>query len=113
VNQRVTLLQLQRLGYTADIAKDGIEVLKALEIAPYDVILMDCQMPTMDGYEATREIRKLYPTRQIHIIAMTANAMPEERNMCLDAGMDDFLSKPVSPAVLGELLEKAKTLPTA
>lgn len=112
VNQRVTLLQLQRLGFTADIAKDGREVLKALETIPYDVILMDCQMPTMDGYEATREIRRLYPSKHIHIIAMTANAMPEERDMCLEAGMDDFLSKPVSPAVLGELLEKAKALPS-
>jgi two-component system sensor histidine kinase/response regulator len=109
VNQRVTLLQLQRLGYTADIAKDGIEVLNALEKTPYDVILMDCQMPNMDGYEATREIRSRYP-RQIHIIAMTANAMPEERDMCLEAGMDAFLSKPVSPPVLGELLEKARAL---
>lgn len=107
VNQRVTLLQLKRLGYTADIAKDGLEVLNALEKIPYDVILMDCQMPTMDGYAATREIRRLY-SRPIHIIAMTANAMPEERDMCLEAGMDDFLSKPVYPVVLGELLEKVK-----
>ncbi|GAA5118530.1 response regulator [Luteolibacter yonseiensis] len=112
VNQRVTLLQLQRLGYTADVAKDGLEVLSALEKTPYDVILMDCQMPTMDGYAATREIR-LRHTRPIHIIAMTANAMPEERDMCLEAGMDAFLSKPVSPPVLGDLLEKVMVQATA
>ena len=103
VNQRVALLQLKRLGYTADVANDGVEALKALESVPYDVILMDCQMPNMDGYTATREIRRTH-TRPILIIAMTANAMQGDREKCLAAGMDDHLSKPVNTKTLERLL---------
>ncbi|MEO5915820.1 MAG: response regulator [Luteolibacter sp.] len=103
VNQRVALLQLKHLGYTADVANDGVEALKALESVPYDVILMDCQMPNMDGYTATREIRRIH-TRSILIIAMTANAMKGDREKCLAAGMNDHLSKPVDSKTLGRLL---------
>ena len=103
INQRVAILQLKRLGYTADVANDGVEALKALEKFPYDVILMDCQMPNMDGYTATREIRRIYQ-RPILIIAMTANAMQGDKEKCLAAGMDEHLSKPVDTKLLGRLL---------
>lgn len=103
VNQRVALLQLKRIGYTADVANDGAEVLKALESVPYDVILMDCQMPVMDGYTATKEIRRIH-SRPILIIAMTANAMQGDREKCLAAGMDAHLSKPVDFEALDRLL---------
>ena len=115
VNQKVALLQLKSLGYTADIANDGIEALKALEAVPYDVILMDCQMPNMDGYAATREIRRIH-TRPILIVAMTASAMRGDREKCLAAGMDDHISKPVNCVRLGRLLsdhKRAATVPPA
>ena len=115
VNQKVALLQLKSLGYTADIANDGIEALKALEVVPYDVILMDCQMPNMDGYAATREIRRIH-TRPILIVAMTASAMRGDREKCLAAGMDDHISKPVNCVRLGRLLsdhKRAATVPPA
>ncbi|MFD2255880.1 response regulator [Luteolibacter algae] len=103
VNQKVALLQLKQLGYTPDVANDGIEVLEALQKKHYDVILMDCQMPRMDGYTATREIRKNY-SNSIRIIAMTANAMQGDREKCLDAGMDDYASKPIGVEELDRLL---------
>jgi PAS domain S-box-containing protein len=95
VNQRVALLMLDRLGYRADVAGNGIEAIQALRSAPYDLVLMDVQMPEMDGLEATRRIRSEFPPdRQPVIFAMTANAMSDDRAMCLGAGMDDFMSKP-------------------
>jgi len=96
VNQRVALLMLERLGYVADVAADGFEVLDALRRQRYDLILMDVQMPGMDGLEATRRIRTEAPReRQPRIVAMTANALREHRDACFAAGMDDFLSKPI------------------
>jgi len=107
VNQKVALKLLQRMGYAADIANDGREALAALERRPYDVILMDVQMPELDGLEATREVRARWPKeRQPRIVALTANAMAEDRAACLAAGMDDFLGKPVSPAQLAAALER-------
>jgi len=95
-NQKVIQLVLRQLGYQADLAEDGFQVLDALNNKDYDLVLMDVQMPRMDGLEASRAIRKIYPAeRQPYIIAMTANAMSGDRELCLDAGMDDYLSKPV------------------
>ncbi|HEX4965987.1 MAG TPA: ATP-binding protein [Thermoanaerobaculia bacterium] len=96
INLRVGLLMLERLGYVADVAGNGIEVLEALHRQPYDVVLMDLQMPVMDGLEATRRIRAELPRdRQPRIVAMTANVLREQREACLAAGMDDFVQKPV------------------
>jgi CheY-like chemotaxis protein len=104
VNVKLALRLLGRIGYTADVAENGFEVLEALEREPYDVVLMDVQMPEMDGLEATRRIRRQWPDRPLRIIAMTANAMGGDREMCLAAGMDDYISKPIRPEVLNEAL---------
>ncbi|MBE2295044.1 MAG: response regulator [Phycisphaerales bacterium] len=109
VNQRVALAILKKLGYRADAVANGKEVLVALQNIPYDLVLMDCQMPEMDGYEATRLIRAtssgvLRPT--VPIVAMTANAMKGDRERCLEAGMDDYISKPVQPHDLANTLER-------
>ncbi len=109
VNQKVALLQLRNLGYEADVATDGAKALEMLASIPYDVILMDCQMPVMDGFAATREIRRSYP-HPVRIIAMTANAMVGDRERCLEAGMDAFLSKPVRAADLGRALQECRLL---
>jgi signal transduction histidine kinase/CheY-like chemotaxis protein/CHASE3 domain sensor protein len=105
VNQKLALRLLERMGYTADLAENGLEAIAALERQTYDVILMDVQMPEMDGLEATREIRRrwLGPNRP-HIIAMTANAMQGDRELCIEAGMDDYLSKPVNRDALANAL---------
>jgi len=94
VNQRLILHQLKKLGYQANHASNGVEVLRALELTPYDLVLMDCQMPEMDGYETTRLIRGDKRFAHLRIVAMTANAMQGDREKCLEAGMDDYLSKP-------------------
>ena len=96
VNQKMALLILQRLGYRADVASNGLEVLTALRRQPYDVVFMDMQMPQMDGLEATRRIAVEWPhSLRPRIIAMTANAMLGDREQCLEAGMDDYISKPI------------------
>ncbi len=104
-NQKLILRILERLGYEADIAASGIEALEALERQTYDVVLMDVQMPEMDGLEATREILRRWPERRPTIIALTANAMVGDREMFLQAGMDDYLSKPIRVSELVQALE--------
>ena len=105
VNQKVALRMLQRLGYRADVASNGCEVVEAVQRQPYDVVLMDMQMPEMDGLEATRRVRDDFPAeRQPYIIALTANAMEGDRDRCLEAGMDDYLSKPVKLDALSKAL---------
>ena len=108
VNQKLALRLLEQMGYRADMAYNGIEAVQSLERQIYDVILMDVQMPEMDGLEATRKIRKLTNTAQPHIIAMTANAMEGDRELCLSAGMDDYISKPIRVDELIEALTKAE-----
>jgi CheY-like chemotaxis protein/HPt (histidine-containing phosphotransfer) domain-containing protein len=111
INQDVALGQLDRLGYTADVASNGREALDAIGRSTYDIILMDCMMPEMDGYEATRKIREMelqhVSTRErLYIVAMTANAMQGDREKCIAAGMDDYVSKPVQLAELKRALDK-------
>ncbi|MBI4631240.1 MAG: response regulator, partial [Chloroflexi bacterium] len=107
VNQKLAVRLLERMGYRADIAANGLEVIAALERQRYDVILMDMQMPEMDGLDATRRIRReLAPQVQPRIIAMTANAMQGDREMCLEAGMDDYVSKPIQVKDLQTALER-------
>ena len=108
VNRKFALLALEELGYRAGVAVNGVEVIRALEAARYDVILMDVQMPELDGLEATRRVRQRFPSdQQPHIVAMTANAMRGDREMCLAAGMDDYLSKPVYLSELRAILKQA------
>jgi len=108
VNQKVEQLMLDRMGYRADVASDGIEVLEALRRQSYDLILMDLQMPRMDGLEATRRLRaELPPERQPRIIAVTANVLAEQRAICLAAGMDDFVAKPMGFTDLRSALLRA------
>jgi CheY-like chemotaxis protein len=96
VNQQLATLLLQKVGYRADVAANGVEGLEALERQPYDVVLMDVEMPEMDGLEATRRIHQRWTREQRpHIIAVTANAMEGERELVLAAGMDDYITKPI------------------
>jgi CheY-like chemotaxis protein/HPt (histidine-containing phosphotransfer) domain-containing protein len=118
VNQILIVRLLDKLGYRTDVAGNGLEVLDALAAIPYTAVLMDCQMPEMDGYEATRVIRQREATattiphshppapHHLPIIAMTANAMQGDREKCLAAGMDDYISKPINPVELRATLAR-------
>jgi len=119
VNQKVSLGLLKRLGCNADVVANGFEVLTALQRIQYDVVFMDCQMPEMDGYEATQAIRRAENSGSkacswkapIHIVAMTANAMQGDREKCLAVGMNDYVSKPVRVSELHAALTRWKPRP--
>ena len=125
-NQKVALAMLQKLGWRADVAANGLEAVRAVKHMAYDLVLMDCQMPEMDGFAATRSIRELeagssplaaghpgasasgleHRASRLPIIAMTANSMQGDRARCLEAGMDDYISKPVQPEDLAEKINR-------
>jgi CheY-like chemotaxis protein len=111
MNQKVALRLLERLGYRADVATNGVEAIEALERQSYDVVLMDVQMPELDGLDATRRICERWPAEtRPHIIAMTANALPEDREACFAAGMNDYVAKPIRAEELVSALKRAKPL---
>jgi two-component system sensor histidine kinase/response regulator len=107
VNQMVASRMLQRLGYAVDVAADGEKAVAMVSANPYDLVFMDCQMPIMDGYQATEEIRRTEPAgRHLLIVAMTANAMQSDRERCLQSGMDDYVSKPINKADVVAVLQR-------
>ena len=110
VNQQLVTLMLKKIGYRADVVANGLEVLEALRQRTYDVVLMDIQMPEMDGLEATRRIHRMFKKNRPYIVAATANALQEERRMCLAAGMDDHLSKPIR---MDDLIAALRKCPAA
>jgi PAS domain S-box-containing protein len=109
VNQMVLVAMLRRLGFAADLVVNGAEAIRAVQMADYDLVLMDCEMPEIDGYEATRRIRNPGTgavNSKVPIVAVTANAMPGDRDRCLRNGMDDYLSKPIEPEALSRVLSR-------
>jgi CheY-like chemotaxis protein len=106
VNQKVAVAMLRKLGVAVDTAANGREALECGARNRYDLPLMDCEMPEMDGFDATRELRRLYPQRRLRIVALTGNCMDSDRRDCMDAGMDDFLSKPFRARDLEEMLRR-------
>ncbi len=108
INQKVAINFLDKLGLKANVALNGAEALKLYERFSYDLILMDCQMPVMDGYEATRKIRKMEKNGKKHIpiIAMTAHSMPGDMEKCINAGMDDYIAKPFDPETFNTIIDK-------
>jgi CheY-like chemotaxis protein len=107
VNQKLALRLLEQMGYRADVASNGLEAVESVARQKYDVILMDVQMPEMDGLEATRQIVANWPQKHPRIIGLTANALEGDREMCLAAGMADYISKPIRVQELVEALERA------
>ena len=106
VNQEVAVLMLEKLGYCADVASNGREAVDAVMQKRYAAVLMDCEMPVVDGYEATAEIRRRFPDAKLPIIAITAGTTDDDRQRCLDAGMNDFLPKPILLPVLTSVLQR-------
>jgi len=110
VNQKLALRLLERMGHAADVAEDGVAAIEALEAGDYDLVLMDVQMPRLDGLGATRQIRQRWPERPIRIVGLTANAMAGDREACLAAGMDDYVSKPIRPDELARAVAAASAV---
>jgi CheY-like chemotaxis protein len=106
INQRIALLMLENLGFTVDVVGDGAEALEALAQRDYDVVLMDCQMPVLDGYATTRALRAREHDRHTAVVALTAHAMRGDRERCMEAGMDDFVTKPVTQDALEQALRR-------
>src|SRR5437016_8827234 len=107
VNQKLALRILQQMGYRVDLASNGIEAIESVERQTYDVVLMDVQMPEMDGMQAAQTITTRWPAqRRPRIVAMTANAMQGDREACLAAGMDDYITKPIRVEALVDALQK-------
>jgi len=109
VNQKLAMRLLQQMGYRADLASNGIEAVESVQRQIYDVVLMDVQMPEMDGLEASRRITAAAPQgKRPRIVAMTANAMQGDREMCMEAGMDDYVTKPIRVDALVEALHQVQ-----
>ncbi|MDP2371320.1 response regulator [Rhodoferax sp.] len=112
INQKLALTLLRRWGHTVELVDDGAQALALLSLQRFDVVLMDMMMPQLDGLQTTRQLRTLQPGAHTHVIAMTANASPEDRRLCLQAGMDDYISKPVRARKLRQMLnEVARSRP--
>jgi two-component system, sensor histidine kinase len=112
VNQRVASALLSKMGHLVHVADNGARAVHAIEQADYDLVLMDCEMPEMDGYAATRAIRNLEHRGNVPVVAMTAYALPEDRQRCLDAGMDDYVPKPISIERLAEAIDRMRSNPS-
>jgi CheY-like chemotaxis protein len=112
INQKIAQIMLEKIGFIVDVVANGHEAVESIKIIEYDLILMDCQMPVMDGFDATKAIRKLEKQqiikskKAITIIAMTANVMKGDEEKCIECGMDDYLSKPINPNELHSSLVK-------
>ncbi len=106
VNQLIAQTHLERLGFEVDVADNGLEALEAIERKRYDLVFMDCQMPMLDGYEATRRIRERLGGRQLPVIALTAHDLASDREKCLEAGMDDYMAKPLYEDNLHAVLDR-------
>ncbi len=106
VNQLIAQKLLERLGFEVDVAGDGLEALAAIDRRRYDLVFMDCQMPMLDGYEATRRIRRHPNGHGLPVVALTAHDLASDRVKCLAAGMDDYLAKPMDEATLSAVLDR-------